>query len=185
QDSLYGNTELWGGLENIFPSFKLTGLDPATAYNLTFYASRVATDNRETQYTVVGNNQSVVALNVAGNVQETVVASQIMPSEDGTITISIEPGANNDNSYHFTYLGVLQLDWEGGQLTIEPVRLQSAKVNNGILTFEIQGQAGQAIQVESTTDFQNWKSEQNLNLDADSVTVEMPLDGQLRFYRTR
>ena len=185
QDSLYGNTELWGGLENIFPSFKLTGLDPATAYNLTFYASRVATDNRETQYTVVGNNQSVVALNVAGNVQETVVASQIMPSEDGTITISIEPGANNDNSYHFTYLGVLQLDWEGGQPTIEPVRLQSAKVNNGILTFEIQGQAGQAIQVESTTDFQNWKSEQNLTLDADSVTVEMPLDGQLRFYRTR
>jgi hypothetical protein len=40
RDSLFGNTETFNGVSNIFPSFKLTGLAPATAYSLTFFASR-------------------------------------------------------------------------------------------------------------------------------------------------
>jgi len=55
RDSLYGNTEIWSGLTDIFPSFKLTGLNPATVYNFTIYASRtVVGDNRETGYGFTG-----------------------------------------------------------------------------------------------------------------------------------
>ena len=47
RDSLFGNTELFSGLSDIFPSFKLTGLDPSQNHNLTFYASRAGVgDNR-------------------------------------------------------------------------------------------------------------------------------------------
>ncbi|HMO66299.1 MAG TPA: hypothetical protein PKE47_13930, partial [Verrucomicrobiota bacterium] len=48
RDSLYGNTELFGGLENVTPIFKLTGLPAGATYTLTFYASRTGVgDNRE------------------------------------------------------------------------------------------------------------------------------------------
>ena len=40
RDSLFGNTEVFNGVSNIFPSFKLTGLDTQTVYSFSFYASR-------------------------------------------------------------------------------------------------------------------------------------------------
>lgn len=58
RDSLFGNTELFSGLENIYPSYKMTGLNPAMIYNVTFFASRTSVgDNRETGFTVVGATQ--------------------------------------------------------------------------------------------------------------------------------
>lgn len=110
RDSLFGNTELFSGSANIFPSFKLTGLNPATAYNFTFYASRTgATDNRETGYTLTGGNTGFAALNASANENNFVTAFGINPSASGEITIAIAPTANNVNQYHFTYLGVMQV----------------------------------------------------------------------------
>mgnify|MGYP000084159996 CR=1 FL=1 len=40
RDSLFGNTETFNGVSNLFPGFKLTGLDAQTTYSFTFYASR-------------------------------------------------------------------------------------------------------------------------------------------------
>ncbi len=108
RDSMFGNTELFGGFSNIFPSFKLTGLNPAKAYDLTFYASRTGVaDNRETQYTIAGSATTTALLNVANNVTNTVTASAVQPSASGEITISLAPGPSNNNANHFTYLGVL------------------------------------------------------------------------------
>jgi len=108
RDSLFGNTEGFSGLTNIFPSFKLTGLNPARAYSLMFYASRTGVgDNRETQYTITGSGTTTAALNVANNVTATATASAVQPNASGEITISLAPGPNNNNGNHFTYLGVL------------------------------------------------------------------------------
>ncbi|MEN6576560.1 MAG: GDSL-type esterase/lipase family protein [Phycisphaerales bacterium] len=111
RDSLYGNTEAFGGSSNIFPSFKLTGLDTSLTYDFTFYASRLGvSDNRETGYTIAGANSGFAALDAGNNVDKSVQAIGILPDASGEITISIAPTAANNNSYHFTYLGVMKME---------------------------------------------------------------------------
>ena len=111
RDSLFGNTESFSGLANVFPSFKLTGLDPVLTYQLTFYASRMGVgDNRETLYTVTGASSGLATLNPARNVDESVALSAIAPTADGEITISLSPTANNNNGNHFTYLGAMRVE---------------------------------------------------------------------------
>ena len=111
RDSLYGNTELWGGSTDIFPAFKLAGLDADTDYTLTFYASRAgSTDNREAAYTVEGATLQTVFLDAANNIDTTVSTTAVKPNASGEISVSIAPSVNNNNAYHFTYLGVLRID---------------------------------------------------------------------------
>jgi hypothetical protein len=110
RDSLYGNTETFNGLQNVFPRFKLTGLDPATAYTFTFFASRTGVgDNRETGYTVTGATTEFASLNAANNVAATAEVSRLHPTSEGEVTISLAPTPANTNANHFTYLGVLQV----------------------------------------------------------------------------
>ncbi|HNS21646.1 MAG TPA: GDSL-type esterase/lipase family protein [Sedimentisphaerales bacterium] len=111
RDSLYGNTELFGGSSNIFPSFKLTGLDAGLTYDFTFYASRLSvSDKRETGYTLVGADSHFAAFDGGNNVDGFVQAVGVAPDASGQITISIAPTAANNNSYHFTYLGVMKVE---------------------------------------------------------------------------
>lgn len=137
RDSLYGNTEVWNGLTNITPIFKLTGLDPALAYRFTFYASRTsATDNRETGYTVTGSNSAFTVLDAANNVTNTAVVSGIRPSMDGEITISLVPTTNNNNAYHFTYLGVMKMEPK-----VVPPEFQPLVIKDGQVTLDWTGTA--------------------------------------------
>jgi hypothetical protein len=112
RDSLFGNTETFSGLANIFPSFKLTGLDLGSSYSFTFYASRTGvSDNRETGYTINGGNSGFTAFNAANNVDGiSATVPGIVPTGSGEITISLAPTANNNNANHFTYLGVMRVD---------------------------------------------------------------------------
>lgn len=113
-DSLFGNTETFGGQENVFPSFKITNLDPALAYNLSFYGSRNAGDNRETAYTVTGSSTGFATLDIAGggggNIDQTAEVLAVVPDENNEIRVDITPGPNNNNGNHFTYLGVLRIE---------------------------------------------------------------------------
>ncbi|MDA0751962.1 MAG: hypothetical protein O2964_14745 [Verrucomicrobia bacterium] len=183
QDSLFGNSEEWSGLVDVFPSFQLTGLDPATAYTLTFYGSRNATDNRETEYKVTGSNESIIYLNVAGNIDSTAIAENMKPSSDGTITIHIAPGPNNDNGNHFTYLGALQIDWEGGLPGVEEVSISSVSSDGGNLKFTVHGKSGQTYTIQSTEDFMEWTDAQTITLNSDSGEVQLTADQPARFFR--
>jgi hypothetical protein len=110
RDSLYGNTEIFNEITNIFPRFKLTGLDPALSYNLTFYASRTGVgDNRSKLYTVEGATTATATLNVANNISNVVTVAAFAPDALGEITIGLTPAPANNNGNHFTYLGVLKV----------------------------------------------------------------------------
>ncbi len=144
RDSLYGNTEIWSGKENIYPKFKLTGLDAATQYTLTFYASRMASnDNRETEYTVTGAATAVAVLDAANNVDATVTVADVIPDAAGEITIAMAPSPNNNNAYHFTYLGVLQIDAVPPQtplaFTEEPVSQRIVQLKPVTFTCAVSG----------------------------------------------
>jgi hypothetical protein len=117
RDSLFGNTEVFGGFSNITPIFKFAALDPSLSYTFKFYASRTGvSDNRTTDYTVSGSVSGTASLNVANNINNFVTVSDIFPTAGGEITISLLPNAANNNSNHFTYLGVLEM-----QAVPEPV----------------------------------------------------------------
>lgn len=98
RDSMFGNTETFGSLANVFPSFKITGLDALERYDLMFYASRTGVnDIRETLYTVEGAATNTATL--AG----------LEPNASGELVISLRPGPRNNNANHFTYLGFLRI----------------------------------------------------------------------------
>ncbi|MBX3427306.1 MAG: PEP-CTERM sorting domain-containing protein [Pirellulales bacterium] len=92
----------------------LTGLDGsgATAYSFTFFGSRLGvSDNRETAYAVTGANASTVYLDSSNNVNNVAVASGIVPTAGGTVSITVGAGPNNTNTdSFFYYLGAMQIE---------------------------------------------------------------------------
>lgn len=184
RDSLYGNTELWGELENIFPAFKLTGLTAGVAYDITLYASRVTggADNRETQYTVTGATETVVFFNPVDNVDQSVAVMDMEPDAAGEISIALAPSENNNNGNHFTYLGVLQLDWEQAP-PADPAALSEAAFADGVFIFRLTGSAGATYQIQGSATLDGWSDLQSVTLTGDSEVVEVNEAGAWQFYR--
>ena len=138
RDSLFGNTERFGGIAGVFPSFVLAGLNPRMEYDLMFYASRGGvSDNRETDYTVAGMRDEVVALDPANNTDKYARLERCVPTPEGELSIAIAPGKANDNGNHFTYLGVLQITGGSSTSRIDfPPRIASTHVSDSLLTIE-------------------------------------------------
>ncbi len=185
RDSLYGNTEIFNNLTNIFPSFKITGLDTQSVVSLTFYASRNgASDNRETGYTVEGATTGFAALNAANNVDQTVTVTDIRPSDAGEITIRLAPTENNNNANHFTYLGVMKMDVVPPQtpivFTLEPVSQRAIEFQPVTFTAAVQGAPPYTIQwmtngapVPGANQFSYTIDSATLNLDGTLVSVSV------------
>ena len=181
-DSLFGNTEIFSGLSNITPAFKLTGLNPAALYALSFFASRTGVaDNRETRYTVTGQTTAFTELNAANNTNTVAVVSNVRPDANGELKIEISAGPNNNNANHFTYLGILRLDWTIPTLR-DALLLQPTKTANG---FEIQlrANAGVNYRLESSSDLVVWSGVRELTLTYDSLAIDLPAGGTNSFYR--
>ncbi|MBC2602213.1 hypothetical protein [Puniceicoccus vermicola] len=109
EDSFYTATAEAG----ITPSdglgiLEFSGLDPAKTYTFTMYASRKATDNRETQYDFVGENSNSVYLNAGDNIAGTVTTIGIRSTASGTISLTVQKGSNNESEY--SYLGAVQIN---------------------------------------------------------------------------
>ncbi|MET0635109.1 MAG: fibronectin type III domain-containing protein [Chitinophagaceae bacterium] len=80
---------------------RISGLTaPNTKYNLVFFASRLAGDNRSTVYTA--NGQSVT-LNAANNTTNTVQINGLVPDAGGNIEFSCTKGGTSP----YAYLGAL------------------------------------------------------------------------------
>lgn len=110
QDSLFGNDVAFSG--GTFPVARITlsGLDPAAHYDLIFCASRMAvTDVRTTDFLVLGGGVAMDTLDASNNQANIATVLNMTPNTQGTITITIDKGATNNNSYGFYYLGALEI----------------------------------------------------------------------------
>ena len=120
-DSFYGNAIEFAGGTQPTGGVTITGLDPAKLYDLTIFGSRLATDNRETQYNIYsGQADTSLYLNVADNTSEFVTVQKWQPKPDGSIQIEATTGPNNDNTYGFYYLGMLRIQYEGSIVLPQP-----------------------------------------------------------------
>jgi hypothetical protein len=173
RDSLFGNTETFSGLSNIFPAFKLTGLNPSRSYGLTFYASRTGvSDNRETLYLITGAATNTATLNAANNVTNRAVVSGVRPSALGEIAINLMPGPNNNNGMHFTYLGILALTPESGEIRFLAPSLNADQI---ILQWTGSGELQQAPTVTGP-----WSTVTPSGVNSHSETVDFETN---RFFR--
>lgn len=110
-DSYYGNTVLFSGALEPTGGIQLTGLDPAASYSIVIYGSRLASDNRETSYTLVGASTVSGVLNPSNNTSQ-VLELDIVPRADGTVDLNVAPGDNNSNSYKFYYLNAIKIIYD-------------------------------------------------------------------------
>jgi hypothetical protein len=154
RDSLFGNAEVFGGLADVTPEFELTGLDRRGTYALTFYASRAGVgDNRQTRYTAAGAATNSVELSAANNTNEIAVIEGLRPGSNGEIRILLSPGESNNSANHFTYLGVLRLDW------VTPPRLAAAlrlSREGDEVRLQVMEGGGGAQRIEASADLLNW-----------------------------
>ncbi|HRZ42847.1 MAG TPA: GDSL-type esterase/lipase family protein [Bacteroidales bacterium] len=107
-DNFFGNTVLFSGVTEPTGGVLISGLNPFMAYTVILFASRVATDNRQTQYVVSGNVSDTLLLDVSSNANQ-VAGTTITPSPTGEIQITASPGPANNNTYGFFYLSAMKL----------------------------------------------------------------------------
>jgi len=109
-DSFFGSVGAHGGIMEPTGGILLTGLDRNTKYSFTFFASRTGvTDNRETQYKVIGQITDSVSLNASDNKANVAVLKDIFPAANGTIIIKVSPGKNNNNAAKYYFLGAIRI----------------------------------------------------------------------------
>lgn len=112
-DSFFGNTTAFLGKTEPTGAIKYSNFDPNIDLSLTFYGSRIdyiEVDNRETQYTIEGLTTEIVYLNTANNTN-IAVSKTIKPKADGTVTITVTKGPNNNNTNGFFYLGAMGIEY--------------------------------------------------------------------------
>lgn len=109
--SYYGNSRgVWQDLEIRQSQITFSGLDPSATYNLCFFGSRAGVgDNRETKFTVVGENVNTVNLQTSKNTTEIACTNNIQPDFNGNISVTVTAGDNNDNGSGFYYLGAMRI----------------------------------------------------------------------------
>ncbi|MDR2475618.1 MAG: DUF4886 domain-containing protein, partial [Bacteroidales bacterium] len=93
------------------PSFNVSNLNPAQKYDFRLFASRIdESSNRETAVQVVGGNKDdIVYVNASSNISKTANINEVQPRSDGTVSIIVTAGPNNNNSNKYFYANALQI----------------------------------------------------------------------------
>ena len=109
--SYFGNSgAAWLGKEIKQSTVKLTGLNPDASYDFAFFGSRKGvSDNRETLFIVKGFEEKSAAINTSANASSTALVGGNRPSEDGSLSIVITAGPNNNNGNGFFYFSAMQI----------------------------------------------------------------------------
>ena len=110
EDSFYGNAILFADDLQPTGGIRISNLDINKQYTISIFSSRLATDNRETQFEISGMTIDTTYLNVSNNTDD-VVSFLGYPSLDGNIEINATTGPNNNNTYGFYYLGALKIEY--------------------------------------------------------------------------
>ena len=118
-DSFFGNLTLFGDATEPTAAVTISNLVIDRPYDLSIFSSRLATDNRETEYIIEATVIDTAYLNASDNTTNTVEFQNVFPAADGTITIRCTAGPDNDNEFNFYYLGALVLSFEEEPVMID------------------------------------------------------------------
>ena len=155
-DSFFGNTVEFSNRTEPTGGLIISNLDITSTYTIEIFSSRVANDNRDTDYIITGSSTDTLTLSVSSNQTKT-ISFTTLPTSDGTLTVTASPGENNDNANGFFYLGVIKLSYE--EVPLVP-RSLSLDIPNG----------GEFWQVNKSADI-SWISK-NISL----ITLEYSVD---------
>ncbi len=155
-DSFFGSVTSFGGLIEPTGAFTLSGLEPNVPYRLALFASRTATDNRETAYEIIGSTTDTTYLNASSNTDQFAFA-EVLPAADGTIVVTASTGPNNTNGSGFYYLGALRL--------IYPDRAPAGMTRLDLLAPD----GGETYQVGRTAQIR-WESRNLVEVDIEYST---------------
>lgn len=119
-DSFFGNLTLFGDATEPTAAVTISNMDVKRSYDLSLFASRLASDNRETEYIIESATTDTAYLSVSDNMDTAITFQNLRPAADGTITIRCTAGPNNDNEFNFYYLGALVLQFEAEPVEVDP-----------------------------------------------------------------
>ena len=109
-DNFFGSEVAHGGITEPTGGITLSGLDRNTLYSFSIFSSRNnVTDNRETEYTVIGKTEETAYLDPANNSGNVAEINDVYPAANGTIIITAAPGPNNTNSSKYYFMGAVQI----------------------------------------------------------------------------
>src|SRR5690606_9838727 len=108
-------------------AFTLFGLEAGKYYSFTIFASRASlpepADTREARYTITGSTTETATLDASNNTGEVATILNIQPDINGEITIEVEKGPANNNSFGFYYIGAMEITKSDNTLSSETKRL--------------------------------------------------------------
>ncbi len=107
-DNFYGNTVLFNNKIEPTGGIEFSGLDISKQYSVVIFASRIASDNRQTCFDIQGQSFHQLCLNPSNNTSYT-ISDSLYPASDGTINILSYPGTDNNNAYNFYHLSAMKL----------------------------------------------------------------------------
>lgn len=139
-DNFFGHGNAWGSTPaNPEGIFTINGLDKTKYYSFKIFASRPSSsDNRDSQYTISGNNTKVNTLNASVNTSQFAVIDSIIPDNTGTITIKCNAGPNNTTNEKFFYIGAMKITVTDSQtgLNAPSAATINAFYSNGVLKIK-------------------------------------------------
>ncbi|HET8828146.1 MAG TPA: DUF4886 domain-containing protein, partial [Pelobium sp.] len=108
--NFFGSAKLpFGGVKTPQGVIEVSGLIKTLTYNFSFFGSRVASDNRETKYTVTGTNSGSASINPSSNSTAVATIKNIQPNADGKIIISVTAGPNNVSANGWFYINAAKI----------------------------------------------------------------------------
>ncbi|WP_052466989.1 DUF4886 domain-containing protein [Psychroserpens damuponensis] len=111
RSNYYSHALAWGSNPPLEESIiEFTGFESNDTYEFCFFASRNGvSDNRDTDYTVVGATEQTANLNAANNATDTVCISNVQADADGKITLKVSAGDANTNGNQFYYINAMKI----------------------------------------------------------------------------
>jgi len=104
--------DAWSGRSEATAALRLTGLDPAKAYVVSCFASRLgAGTGLSAHYTLTGTGAPVVLERDAGDPAPTMARSATLaPTATGAIDLLVRKGTGNTNRYGYYFLGAVLIE---------------------------------------------------------------------------
>ncbi len=166
KSSLWGYSK--GNFENraIQPTggFVFSHLNKNLVYDFYIFSSRSgASDNRETQHVLLGENRKRAFVNAASNSTELAFVKAIKPNAKGEIKLTVSAGPNNTNGNSFYYINAMQI-----------VAREYVEGD-----FDDNEDINKPIEIKTEADFKAMASEQN-NGNNYTLMNDITLSGELK-----